>query len=60
MRQAMFRLRKPRRREVHIVWLIAAAVMALIITRGAVPAIFLAAYFVLWLIGYWALVRAYK
>jgi hypothetical protein len=54
----MLRLRKPTRREVHIVWLIVAAAVALFVTRGAVPAVFLAAFLLLWLVGYWLLVRA--
>jgi hypothetical protein len=52
----VFGLRKPSRRQAHIAWLIVAAALALFVTRGAVPAVFLAAFFVLWLIGYWILV----
>jgi hypothetical protein len=42
---------------VHIAWLIVAAALALFVTRGAVPAVFLAAFFVLWIIGFWILAR---
>ena len=54
----MFRLRKPTRRTAHIVWLIVSAVVAVVLTRNMVAAEFVAVYFVVWLLGYWALARA--
>ncbi len=56
----MLRLRKPERRTAHVVWLIVSAVIAVVLTRGAVAAVFLAVYFVVWLFGYWALARVYR
>ena len=56
----MLRLRKPTRRSAHIAWLVASAVIAVVITRGAVLAVFLAVYFIVWLLGYWVLARLYR
>ena len=56
----MFRLRKPTRRTAHIVWLIVSAVVAVVLTRNMVAAEFVAVYFVVWLLGYWALARVYR
>ena len=56
----MLRLRKPTRRTAHIVWLIVSAVVAVVLTRGTVMAAFVAVYFVVWLLGYWALARVYR
>jgi len=56
----MFRLRTPTRRTAHILWLIVSAVVALALTRGTVVAVFVAVYFVVWLLGYSTLMRMYK
>jgi hypothetical protein len=56
----MLRLRRPTPRTVHIVWLIVSAGVALFVTRGAVLPVFLALFFVVWLLGYWILFRGYK
>ena len=56
----MLRLQRPTPRTVHILWLIVSAVVALVVTRGALFAVFLAVYFVVWLLGYWAVVRLYR
>ena len=56
----MLRLRKPARRTAHIAWLIVSAVIAVVLTRGTVAAVFVAVFFVVWLFGYWALARVYR
>jgi hypothetical protein len=56
----MLRLRRPARRTAHVVWLVVSAVIAVMLTRGTVAAVFLAVYFVVWLFGYWALARVYR
>jgi hypothetical protein len=56
----MLRLRKPARRTAHIVWLIVSAVLAVVLARGALVVVFLAVFFVVWLLGYWALGRVYQ
>jgi hypothetical protein len=56
----MLRLRRPTPRTVHILWLIVSAGVALFVTRGAVLAVFLGLFFVVWLVGYWILFRGYK
>ena len=59
----MLRLRRPRRptrRTAHIVWLIVSAVLAVMITRGAVLAVFLGLFFIVWLLGYGVLARLYR
>jgi len=56
----MFKLRKPTRRSAHTLWLIVSAVVAVALTRGTVAVVFLAVYFVVWLLGYLTLMRVYK
>lgn len=54
------KLRAPKRRTAHLVWLIVAAVIALVLTRGALAILFLGVFFVLWLVGYGVLARLYR
>jgi hypothetical protein len=54
------KLRFPTRRTVHILWLIVAAVVALVFTRGTLPIVFLGVFFVVWLVGFGVLTRAYR
>ncbi|MFA4964327.1 MAG: hypothetical protein WC709_01635 [Thermoleophilia bacterium] len=54
--------RPPRiaRRTAHTVWLAVSALLAAVVTRGALPVIFLAAFVVIWLLGYATLARLYR
>jgi hypothetical protein len=54
----MLKLRKPTRRTVHIAWLIISAVVAIVAVRGATPPVTIFVFFVVWLLGYWIIVRA--
>jgi hypothetical protein len=56
----MRRLRKPKRRTAHIAWLVIAASVALVFTRGAMIVLFMGLFFVLWLLGYGVLARLYR
>jgi hypothetical protein len=54
------RLRKPTRREAHVGWLIASAVVAFAFTRGIAVPVFLLVFVVLWLSGFGVLGRIYR
>ena len=56
----MLRLRKPTRRTVHTVWLVVSAVIALVVTHGVALPLFIALFFVVWLLGYGVLARFYR
>jgi hypothetical protein len=56
MCRAMLRLRKPSRRQGHIIWLLVSAFIDAWVARGA-PPVFFALFFVVWLVGYLVLVR---
>ena len=56
----MSRPHKPTHRQLHIGWLIAAAVIAAWFTRGTAIPLFLGLFFVVWLVGYLVLARAYR
>lgn len=53
-------MRKPSRRTVHIAWLAAAVLIAAFAARGAVPAVFLAVFFVVWLLGFGVVEKVYR
>ena len=53
-------MRKPTRRTVHIFWIVAAALLAAFLARGAVPAVFLAVFFVVWLLGFGVMEKVYR
>jgi hypothetical protein len=55
-----FRLRKPTRREVHIGWLVASALVAFALTRAVALPLFLFVFVVLWLAGFGVLWRLYR
>jgi hypothetical protein len=55
-----FRLRKPTRREVHVGWLIASALVAFAFTRGIALPVFLLVFLALWLSGFGVLARFYR
>jgi len=55
----MLRLRKPTRRTAHILWLVASAVIALLVTHGVALPLFIGLFFVVWLLGYGVLARLY-
>ena len=52
----MRRLRRPTRRQVHLLWLIAATVVAAWLAHGAIP-VFMGLFVVVWLFGYLVLER---
>ena len=56
----MLRLRTPTHRQVHILWLIVAAVVAAWFTRGTVLSLFLALFLIVWLLGYLIIAKAHK
>jgi hypothetical protein len=55
----MLRLRKPTRRQAHILWLVASAVIALLVTHGVALPLFIGLFFVVWLFGYGVLSRLF-
>jgi hypothetical protein len=54
----MLKPRRPTSRTVHIAWLIVSAVVAAVAARGAVLPVFISVFFLVWLLGYWIIVRA--
>ncbi len=53
-------MKKPTRRAAHIGWLVAAALIAALLARRAVPAIFPALFFVVWLLGFVVVETVYR
>ncbi len=59
-RRWRWRLTRPTRRQAHLVWLIASALVAFALTRAVALPLFLLVFFALWACGYWVLVRLYR
>ncbi len=55
-----WRFTKPTRRQAHVTWLIASALVAFVLTRAVALPLFLLVFFAVWLCGYWVLVRLYR
>jgi hypothetical protein len=55
-----FRLRWPTRREAHVGWLFASALLAFAVTRGVAIPLFLVLFLGLWLAGFGVLSRLYR
>ena len=55
-----WRFTKPTRRQAHIAWLVASALVAFALTRAVALPLFLLVFLAVWLCGYWALVKLYR
>lgn len=54
------RFTRPTRRQVHLTWLAASALVAFALTRAVALPLFLIVFFALWLSGYLVLARLYR
>jgi hypothetical protein len=55
-----WRLRKPTPRQLHVAWVVASALVALVFTRGVAMPVFVLVFFALWLLGFGVLHRLYR
>jgi len=55
-----WRLTKPTRRQAHVGWLVASALVAFALTRAVALPLFLLVFLAVWLCGYWALAKLYR
>jgi hypothetical protein len=55
-----WRFTKPTRRQAHVAWLVASALVAFALTRAVALPLFLLVFFAVWVCGYWVLVRRYR
>lgn len=62
LRRAVSRWRftRPTRRQAHVAWLIASALVALALTHAVALPLFLLVFFAVWVCGYWVLVKRYR